>query len=126
MAGITFTHKGKFEKTYKFFDRALKANYRAILEKYGKEGVDALSSATPVRTGLTASSWGYEITTKGNTATITWTNSNTNHGVNIAVLLQYGHGTRNGGYVRGIDYINPTIQPIFKRMADEAWKEVTE
>lgn len=95
-----------------------------ILDKYGKQGVSALSSATPVDSGLTANSWRYEIETKGDQTTIYWSNSNINKGVNIAVILQYGHGTRNGGYVVGRDYINPAMRPIFDSIANEAWKEV--
>lgn len=126
MAAITFTSKGDFSKSFKFFNKLLKGNYmKAMLEKYGQRGVAALASATPVDTGKTASSWSYEISIEENVITITWNNSNINKGVNIAVLLQYGHGTRNGGYVAGRDYINPAIQPIFDTMANEAWEEVT-
>lgn len=96
-----------------------------ILDKYGKQGVSALSSATPVDSGLTANSWTYEIENKGDQVTIFWGNTNVNKGVNIAVILQYGHGTRNGGYVAGRDYINPAIRPVFDAIANEAWKEVT-
>ena len=98
-----------------------KRQYLQIFNKYGQKGVQALSSATPVDSGKTASSWNYEI--RG--TSIYWTNDNINKGVNIAVILQYGHGTRNGGYVQGRDYINPAIRPIFDSMVDEIWKEVT-
>lgn len=126
MSMITFSSKGDFSKTTKFFNKLLKGNYiKAMLEKYGQRGVAALSAATPVDSGKTASSWSYDISYDNDSATITWSNSNINRGVNIAVLLQYGHGTRNGGYVSGRDYINPAIQPIFDAMANEAWKEVT-
>lgn len=97
---------------------------RQILERYGQEGVSALSSATPTDTGTTANSWSYEVSSNGDTHTIYWSNSNTNKGVNIAVILQYGHGTGTGGYVAGRDYINPAMRPIFDRIAEEAWKEV--
>ena len=95
------------------------------LDKYGREGVAALASATPVDSGLTASSWYYEIENKNGSATITFYNSNIQSGVPIAIILQYGHGTRNGGWVQGRDYINPAIQPIFDKITDEAWREVT-
>ena len=95
------------------------------LEKYAREGVTALASATPVDSGTTAASWGYEIQKRHGKVSIYWTNSNINNGVPIAVILQYGHGTNNGGYVQGRDYINPAIRPIFDKIADNAWKEVT-
>lgn len=125
MSSITFRHKGDFSKTEKFFNSLLKLDYLNVLERYGKAGVAALASATPKDSGLTAASWDYEITHNGKETTIAFTNSNVSNGVNIAIILQYGHGTRNGGYVAGRDYINPAIQPIFDKMANEAWKEVT-
>lgn len=125
MDSIYFENKGDFSKTFKFLNTLTKGNYmRAMLEKYGKRGVEALAAATPVRTGETASSWGYEIEEKDGKITLTWTNSHVEKHVNIALILQYGHATRNGGYVRGIDYINPALKPIFEAMALEAWKEV--
>ena len=96
-----------------------------MLERYGQAGVAALASATPKDSGLTADSWDYEITHNGKETTIASTNSNISNGVNIAIILQYGHGTKGGGYVAGRDYINPAIQPIFDKMANEAWREVT-
>ena len=102
-----------------------KKNARQILNKYGKRGVDALSKNTPVETGVTAASWNYEIHESKGKYEIVWTNSNVNKGVSIAVLIQYGHGTRNGRYVSGIDYINPALAKIFDQMADEVWREVT-
>jgi hypothetical protein len=122
---IRFKHKGGFENTEKFFDKASKADHLRALSKYGQEGVNALASATPTDSGATAAAWSYEIVDKNGKVSIFWSNSNVNDGVNIAVILQYGHGTRNGGYVRGRDYINPAIRPIFEKIADEAWKEVT-
>ena len=95
------------------------------LDKYGREGVAALASATPVSTGLTANSWDYKIERKNGSATITFYNTNIQNGVPIAIILQYGHGTRNGGWVQGRDYINPAIQPIFDKIAEHAWREVT-
>ena len=95
-----------------------------ILEKYGQMGVEALRSATPIDSGKTAESWGYEISVGKEGATIYWTNTNQNKGVYIAVILQYGHGTGTGGYVQGIDYINPAIRPVFDKIAEEAWMEV--
>lgn len=95
-----------------------------ILEKYGQMGVEALRSATPIDSGKTAESWGYEISVRKEGATINWTNTNQNKGVYIAVILQYGHGTGTGGYVQGVDYINPAIRPVFDKIAEEAWMEV--
>ena len=122
---IKFKHKGNFSKTYDFFERARKAVSLRDLERYGKEGVVALASATPVETGLTANSWSYQIDRTKETVTISFHNTNIQNGVPIAIILQYGHGTRNGGWVEGRDYINPAIQPIFDKLANEAWKEVT-
>ncbi len=124
-AGITFKHKGDFSKTGKFFNALLKRDYLNVLEKYGRAGVDALASATPKDSGKTASSWNYEIIHNGKETSIAFVNSNVNKGVNIAIILQYGHGTRGGGYVAGRDYINPAIQPIFDKIASDAWREVT-
>ena len=124
MSSITFRHKGNFSKTEKFFDALLRSDHLKVLERYGQAGVAALAAATPKDSGLTAASWDYEITRDKRGASITFTNSNIHNGVNIAIILQYGHGTRNGGYVDGRDYINPAIQPIFDKMADEAWGEV--
>ena len=98
---------------------------RANLDKYGQEGVAALASATPVDSGLTASSWYYEITHTKDSSTITFLNSHVNDGVPIAIILQHGHGTGTGGWVEGRDYINPAIQPIFDKIANNAWREVT-
>ena len=122
---ISFRHKGDFSKTIKFMESAKKAVRLADLDKYGQEGVVALASATPVDTGRTANSWYYEIVVKDGSAVITFYNSNIQNGVPIAIILQYGHGTRNGGWVQGRDYINPAIQPIFDKIAKQAWEEVT-
>lgn len=125
MAGIRFKHRGSFRKTERFFKRMNARKYLKALEKYARVGVDALSSATPVDSGETAASWDYEIHQSGGSAKISWTNSHVNKGVNIAVILQYGHGTGTGGYVEGRDYINPAIRPIFDKIAEDAWEEVT-
>ena len=122
---ITFRHKGDFSKTTNFLRKASKIDIRRILDKYGRLGVSALAAATPVESGLTASSWDYVIEVSRSSATITWTNSHINKGVPIAIILQYGHGTGTGGWVQGRDYINPAIQPIFDDIADSAWREVT-
>ena len=122
---ITFRHKGDFSKTYRYLEGARNAAHLGILDKYGAEGVAALASATPVESGLTARSWEYKVERGRNTATISFHNSNIQNGVPIAIILQYGHGTGTGGWVEGRDYINPAIQPIFDKIADEAWKEVT-
>ena len=122
---ITFRQKGDFSKASRYLERLKEAAKLDVLDKYGREGVAALASATPTETGLTASPWTYEIERKGNSVSIVYKNSNINKGVPIAVILQYGHGTGTGGWVQGRDYINPAIQPVFDRIADEAWKEVT-
>lgn len=122
---ISFKQKGDFSKTEKFLKKSLGRDYRSVLEKYGRQGVAALSAATPVDTGSTASSWSYEIIQNDSGISVEWHNSNINRGVNIALILQYGHGTRNGGYVVGRDYINPALRPIFDDMANAAWREVT-
>lgn len=123
--GISFRQRGNFDKTEKFLKKSFGRDYLGVLEKYARQGVAALSGATPVKTGLTAASWNYKIIQNDSSLSIIWENSNVNKGVNIALILQYGHGTRNGGYVEGRDYINPALQPIFDSMADAAWKEVT-
>lgn len=123
---ITFRQKGDFSKLTRYLEKASRAARVNILEKYGQEGVAALSSATPVESGLTASSWYYEVEHSNSSATITFLNSHVNKGVPIAIILQYGHGTGTGGWVEGRDYINPAIQPVFDRIADAAWKEVTD
>lgn len=125
MAGIVFKHKGNLKKTTKFLERTLKGDYLKNLDKFGREGVAALALATPVDTGKTSASWDYRIEKTNSGTKIIWTNSNVNNGVNIAIILQYGHGTNHGGYVQGRDYINPAIRPIFDKIADNAWKEVT-
>ena len=121
---IEFKHSGNFNNFQKFLLKASRNNYILVLEKYGQLGVEALSAATPLESGETASSWSFEIERGTNQTAIRWINSNTNQGVNIAIILQYGHGTNGGGYVEGIDYINPAMKPIFDSMADELWKEV--
>ena len=121
---IVFKHKGNFSKTDNFFKRVLKIDYLRILEKYGREGVAALASATPIDSSLTAHSWNYETNIYKNLLAINWTNSNVVGGLPIAILIQYGHGTKNGGYVQGRDYINPAIQPIFDKIVNDIWREV--
>lgn len=121
---ISFRHKGDFSKTTAFLERNKKGVNIRSLEKYAKEGVAALSSATPVDTGLTASSWYHKIEDINGTVKISFCNSNIQNGVPIAMILQYGHGTNNGGWVEGRDYINPAIQPIFDKILNDAWKEV--
>ena len=122
---ITFKHKGDFSKLDRFLNNAKNAARLGDLDKYGQEGVNALSSATPIETGTTARSWRYEIVRKNGSVSINFLNSNIQNGVPIAIILQYGHATRNGGWVEGRDYINPAIQPIFDKIAKNAWREVT-
>ena len=122
---ISFRQKGDFSTFTRYLERAKEVARLSILDKYGREGVAALSSATPVDSGETAKSWFYEIEHRDGSATITFNNSHINKGVPIAIILQYGHGTGTGGWVEGRDYINPAIQPIFDKIVDAAWKEVT-
>lgn len=122
---ITVKTNGDFVNTKRYFERVKKAAKINVLEKYGKAGVAALSSSTPVDSGITAGSWYYEIKRQNGNAIIEFCNSHVNKGVNIAIILQYGHGTGTGGWVQGRDYINPAIQPIFDKIAEDAWREVT-
>ena len=122
---ITFHQKGDFSRVNRYFEKLLNVVKLGELDKYGRQGVEALASATPRDTGITAESWKYDIVRGKDSTAIQWYNTNENKGVNIAVILQYGHGTRNGGYVRGRDYINPAIQPLFDEIAETAWKEIT-
>lgn len=122
---ISFRQKGDFSKLTRYFERVKEAVKLGSLDKYGREGVAALMSATPVDSGKTASSWYYEIDHSRGSASINFYNSNVNKGVLIAIILQYGHGTRNGGWVQGRDYINPAMRPLFDKFAEDAWREVT-
>ena len=126
MGLVKVSTTGSFDGTKSFLRKAGITNEKVkiIADKYGKIGVDALRDATPKKTGLTSESWGYIVEVSKNTLRVIWTNTNNNHGVNIVLLLQYGHATRNGGYVMGRDFINPAIQPIFDKLADDAWMEV--
>ena len=121
---ISFRQKGDFSKLTSFLERAKETVHLGDLNKYGRQGVAALASATPIDSGETAESWYYEIENNKESATITFYNSNVQNRVPIAIILQYGHGTRNGGWVEGRDYINPAIQPIFDQIVDDAWREV--
>lgn len=121
---VIVKQKGDFSKTEKFLNTISKKLYYRKLQKYAEQGVAALASATPIDSGTTANSWNYEIRQTKNSVSIYWTNSNVNKGVPIAVIIQYGHGTRNGGYVQGRDYINPAMRPIFDKIAENVWKEV--
>ena len=122
---IKITHKGDFSRVTAYLKKAKKGVSIKSLDKYGKAGVAALAAATPVDTGLTASSWSYEIENKNGVVRISFTNSNIQNGVPIAIILNYGHGTGNGGWVEGRDYIDPAIQPIFDELVNDAWREVT-
>ena len=123
---ISVKHKGNFNNIERFFNRVLKRNYLNILSDYAQRGVEALQAATPVESGETAAAWDYEIESANGITTIWFTNSHQNDGVSVAVLLIYGHGTRNGGYVEGVDFVSPALAPIFYELADSMWKEATE
>lgn len=122
---IQCTVKGDFKKTRGFLQRASKLDLESLLKQYAEEGVEALKAATPVRTGKTADSWNYEIVKQANKVSIFWSNSNTNNGVPIAVIIEYGHGTGWGNYVQGRHYISPAIQPVFDKIAEAVQKEVS-
>lgn len=123
---ISVRHQGDFKITSEFFARAIDLETLAALNKYGRLGVASLQGNTPVDTGLTAQSWSYVIEKGFGGVSIYWTNTNINKGVSIAIILQYGHGTRNGGYVVGRDYINPAMVPIFEQLAEDLWRELTQ
>jgi len=122
---VTVKHSGDFRNLDRFFTNAKRVDIRSILAPYGKQGVQALAAATPKDTGETASSWGYEIVANKGSFSLVWANSNMKNGIPIAILLQYGHATRSGAYVQGVDYINPALRPIFDAIAEHAWREVT-
>jgi hypothetical protein len=121
---LSVNASGDFKKTTKFLEFLESGKMFSVLEHYGRVGVDALSDATPIETGETSISWGYSVNRSGSRYSINWFNENEEDGVNIAVILQYGHGTGTGGYVRGIDYINPAMKPVFTKIIDDVWRQV--
>lgn len=125
MTGIRVEVNGDFSGLDRFITNIKEQRYLKVLDRIGRRGVDALSNATPVDSGATAASWGYEVYRSKHRSEIIFTNSNVNNGVNIAIILQYGHGTGTGGYVAGRDYINPALAKTFDQLADEAWRAVT-
>lgn len=122
---INITSTGSFQRTLKFLERIRTPNIFSSLDRYGRIGVEALSRATPVETGETSGSWGYQVSRNRGTYSVSWFNTNREDGVNIAVIIQYGHGTGTGGYIQGRDYINPAMRPIFDKILEEVWREVT-
>lgn len=122
---ISATSSGTFKNTLNFLEGLKTQKMFANLERYGRVGVDALSRATPHETGETAKSWGYQVSRKAGKYSISWFNTHEDDGVNIAVIIQYGHGTGTGGYVQGRDYINPSMRPIFDQIAEDVWRQVT-
>lgn len=122
---ISFRHKGDFSKFSRYLERAKNVVRAGDLDKYGRQGVAALASATPVDSGETANSWSYEIKRTNESISIQFYNSNIQNGVPIAIIIQYGHGTGTGGWVQGRDYINPAIRPLFDKIANDMWREVT-
>lgn len=122
---ITIESTGNWQPTRNWLARMAKLDLALVLNSFGAEGVKALRAATPTASGETQNLWNYHVTRKGKNWRIDWTNGHVSNGVNIAVILQYGHATRNGGYVVGRDYINPAIRPVFDKIAKQAWKEVT-
>lgn len=121
---VTFRYKGDWKKTEKWLDSSQKYSPMQLLKEYGEAGLMALSLATPIDTGETANSWTYKVTNNGDSYSIIWSNSNIVKGVPIAIILQYGHGTRNGGYVQGMDYINPALKAVFTRFTEELDEEM--
>lgn len=122
---IKIKHRGNFNNVERFFNRMLGLSIRNILAEYGEIGVGLLQQSTPKDTGHTRDCWSYTIETTGRRSILAFENTNIKNGVNIAIILNYGHGTNNGGYVAGRNYINPTIQPLFDKIADDLWKKVT-
>ena len=116
---------GSFRKTQAYLRKLQKFDILSVLNSCGQEGVNALAAATPIESGLAASSWGFKATNTSTAATITWTNVDVENGFPVAIMLQYGYGTGTGGYVQGVDYINPAMRPIFDSIADKVWKAVT-
>ena len=123
---IKIKHRGDFRKTEKFLSRVKKMDFARLLAPYGQQGVTALAEATPKRSGEAASSWGYEIKITSKEVKITWTNSKMAGNVPLVILIQYGHGTGTGGYVQGLDFINPALRPVFDKICDAVWREVTQ
>ena len=124
MGAIKVIHRGSFNKFEEFANRVLRRDYLNCLSRYGAEGVALLSAATPKDTGLTAASWGFEILKKSHECGLRFTNTNLQGGINIAIILNYGHATGNGAWISGRKYIEPEILPLFDKMAEECWKEV--
>lgn len=121
---ISYSVSGSTDKMESFLKHALKVDVRAIMDSCGKQGVDALSSATPLESGRASQSWGYETSSKNGVYSIVWTNTDVENGFPVVIMLQYGYGTGTGGYVEGVDFINPAIKPIFEQIADKVWKAV--
>lgn len=122
---IKITCTGDFKNITKFLEKSKTLSINDILHKYGQAGVKALKAATPIDTGETASMWGYTVSASKSGSSVTWTNDNVTDGIPIVILIQYGHGTKNGGYVSGVDFINPAIKSIINKLADSIWEEVT-
>ena len=124
---ITVRHRGNFKNTERLLKNAssMKSKYQKLLQRYGEEGVNVLKENTPVDTGKTAESWYYEVVIRNNSFSIVWSNSNVVNGTPIVLLIHYGHATKSGGYVQGVDFINPSLKPIFNKLSEDLWKEVT-
>ena len=121
---ISISNSGSFNKTDKFLKKMSENSIYSVLQKYGEIGVAELAAATPVDSGRTSSAWNYRVIIERSNARVQWYNSNENQGFSVAIGLQYGHGTGTGGYVIGRDYINPTMRPIFDKIADQVWNEI--
>ena len=123
---IKFKLSGSFDNTEELLNKAVSSNPQTVLDECGRRGVEALAAATPKDTGLTSESWSYEVAKTNSGYSLYWSNSNESEGVPIVILLEYGHGTRNGGFVEGIDFINPALESLFEQLAEDLWKEVIE
>lgn len=124
MGSISLKSRGSFDNIKNFFNRMIHRRYYSVFDRYAQMGVQLLAANTPIDTGLLASSWSYEIVDNYNSTSIIWKNSDIENGENVALLIQYGHATGTGGYVQGVDYINPALQPLFDKLAEACWKEV--
>lgn len=125
MPRISLSSSARTKGTEEYLRKMSKGDYFRNLDTYARQGVTALKSATPVDSAETAASWDYKIERSRGSVSIAWTNTNVVDGTPLIILLQYGHGTGNGGYVQGRDIINPAMKPIFDKIAENVWKAVT-
>lgn len=125
MPSFSFSSTGSMDSFISWLQKAAKKDYSKILEPYARSGANALAAATPVRSGMAASSWGYEVKQDKDSVSVIWTNSDVENGFPVVIMLQYGYATGTGGYVAGRDFINPALRPIFEQIERDVWREVT-